>query len=119
MAVDVRLNTPEVWRSVVGYQQRKRNPDYHWRDNRDVPQYLDEWYDEEHYDVRGPYTDESAARIQAGRDASARSKGGSATTPSGRAPVYRVTLVTVERSSLAWELCGVRDADGGKWETVS
>lgn len=113
MAVNVELNTAEVWRSVVGYVQRKSNPEYHWRDNRDVHPYLDEWGDEVHYDVRGPYTDQSAARIQAGRDASARSK------PEWRQHVTsRVVSVTTERSSLAWQECGRRDPESKKWEDV-
>ncbi|MEU1200153.1 hypothetical protein ABZ446_28560 [Streptomyces sp. NPDC005813] len=109
MAVNVSLNTPEVWRSVVGYQSRKRNPDYHWRDNRDVPQHLDEYHDEIQHDVRGPYTDETAARIQAGRDASSRS---------ARYAMSRVVFVTVESSGLAWQECGRRDPETKKWEAV-
>lgn len=113
MAVDVALNTPEVWRSVVGYVKRKSNPAYHWRDNGDVHPYLDEWDDEVHYDVRGPYTEESAARVQAGRDASARTK------PEWRQHITsRVVSVTVECSSLAWQECSRRDPESKKWEDV-
>ncbi|MFG2292019.1 hypothetical protein [Streptomyces sp. NPDC048603] len=110
MAVDVRLNDAEVWRSVVGYRNRKPNPAYHWRDNPDVPHDLDEW-DEVQYDVRGPYTNEGAARQQASRDASERAR------PRWGSEGAKVVSVDVERSSLAWETSS-RRSDAGKWEAV-
>lgn len=111
MATNGGLNDMEQWRSVVEYQWRKRNPEYHWRDNCDVPQYLHEWDDEVHTDVRGPYQSAENARRQASRDAAARVRG------FGRAsdPVERVLRVAVERASLAWEPFDDRDPETQKW----
>ena len=119
MAVNVDLNTTVVWRSVVGYVQRKRNPASTFENRREVPSYLDEWDDEVRYDVRGPYTEESAARVQAGRDASARGRQRAWQPGETTVPTYRVVSVAVERSSLAWQECGRRDPDGKKWEDVT
>lgn len=115
MAVDVALNTPEVWRSVVGYVQRMRNPESTFENRRTVPSYLDEWGDEVRYDVRGPYTEESAARVQAGRDASARARDFAWQPGDTTVKTYRVVSVEVERSPLAWQVSGVRDQETGKW----
>ncbi|MGI5404166.1 hypothetical protein ACQEVG_32890 [Streptomyces sp. CA-135486] len=116
MAVNVSLNTPEVWRSVVTYQNRKRNPEATWENK--LPPYLDEWDEELHADVRGPYTDETAARVQAGRDASERARAWAWAPGNERVKTSRVVSVTAERSSLAWQECGRRDPDTKKWEAV-
>ncbi|MFB7114076.1 hypothetical protein [Streptomyces sp. NPDC056291] len=116
MATNGALNDMEQWRSVVEYQTRKRNPEYHWSDNRDVPQYLDEWHDEVRTDVRGPYQSAENARRQASRDAQSRTRdtvGGWGATP--RQQTSRVTRVYVERASLAWEPFDERDPDTKKW----
>jgi hypothetical protein len=110
MAVDVSLNDAEVWRSVVGYQRRKPNPEATWENRDTVPRYLDEWGDVQ-YDVRGTYTDETAARVQAGRDASGRAR------PRWGDEGARILSVEVERSSLAWSVVAKRN-DAGKWEVV-
>jgi hypothetical protein len=109
MATNGKLNDMEQWRSVVEYQKRKRNPAHHWRDNRDVPQYLEEWDDELHTDVRGPYQSAENARRQASRDAAAHVKG------SGypRMTVKRLVRVAIEHTSLAWAQFDVRDAEKG------
>ena len=116
MATNGALNDLEQWRAVVEYQTRKRNPDYHWRDNRDVPAFLDEWNDEIRTDVRGPYQSAENARRQASRDAAVRVKefsGGYGGQP--RISTERVVRVYVERASLAWEPFDVRDPDTKKW----
>jgi len=116
VATNGALNDMEQWRSVVEYQTRKPNPAYHWRDNRDVPQYLDEWSEDVRTDVRGPYQSAENARRQAGRDAAACEK----TYASGyegqpRVCLARVVRVYVERASLAWEPFDERDPDTKKW----
>nr|WSW58463.1 hypothetical protein OG513_07645 [Streptomyces sp. NBC_00998] len=118
MAVDVGLNTPEVWRSVVAYQNRKPNPESTWENRATVPYYLDEWEDEVRYDVRGPYTYETPARVQAGRDAAARAAEFARGPADGGVKTRRVLCVTVEKTVLAWGECSRRD-DAGKWEAVA
>ncbi|MEU3986115.1 hypothetical protein AB0F77_39665 [Streptomyces sp. NPDC026672] len=116
MATNGALNDMEQWRSVVEYQMRKPNPAYHWRDNHDVPKYLDEWYDEVRTDVHGPYQSAENARRQASRDARVRDtafSGGYAGQP--RIKTERVVRVYVERSSLAWEPFDERDAGTKTW----
>lgn len=66
MATNGSLNDMEQWRSVVEYRNRKANPGYHYRDNRDAPAYLDEWSEETRFDVRGPT---SLRRTPVGRPA--------------------------------------------------
>lgn len=116
MAVDVSLNTAEVWRSVVGYQERRKNPAYTWETRASVPYYI-EGYDEEiHCAVRGPYTYETPARVQAGRDASEKQAERHWDSVHDESELkYRVVSVEVERSELAWQTCGRRD-EAGKWE---
>ncbi|MFJ4768494.1 hypothetical protein ACIP88_05155 [Streptomyces uncialis] len=116
MATNGDLNDMEQWRSVVEYQERKPNPAHHWRDNPDVSRYLDEWLDEIHYDVRGPYQSVENARRQASRDAATRSStncGGYDGQP--RISIERVVRVYVDRAALAWEPDSVRDPVTGKW----
>ncbi|MEU8840269.1 hypothetical protein AB0D97_14210 [Streptomyces roseus] len=117
MAVDVSLNTAEVWRSVVAYQHRKPNPEATWENRATVPYYLDEWEDKVRYDVRGPYTRETPARVQAGRDASELAAQKSSGAADKGKPTRRVVSVTVEKTALTWGECSRRDA-AGKWEEV-
>jgi hypothetical protein len=117
MAVDVSLNTAEVWRSVVAYQNRRQNPESTWENRATVPGYLDEWGDEVCYDVRGPYTRETPARVQAGRDAAELEAEFARGPLDGRRPTRRVLCVTVERTALAWGESSRRNG-AGKWEAV-
>lgn len=114
MAVDVSLNTAEVWRSVVGYQERRKNPAYTWALRETESYYLDGYDEEIRYTVRGPYTEETAARVQAGRDASEKTR---EHQWGSRELMYCVVSVEVERTQLAWQTCGRRN-DAGKWEQV-
>jgi hypothetical protein len=114
MATNGKLNDMEQWRSVVEYQKRKQNPAYDWKNNRDVPMYLDEWHDEVRTDVRGPYQSAENARRQASRDAAAHAKefsGGYDGQP--RISTERVVRVYVEHASLAWAQFDVRDPEKG------
>ncbi|MFD7776628.1 hypothetical protein [Streptomyces sp. NPDC059753] len=116
MATNGALNDMEQWRSVVEYQQRKPNPAHHWRDNPDVPRYLDEWSDETQTDVRGPYQSAENARRQASRDAKSREReeyGGWGARP--RIATSRVTRTYIERAALAWEPFDERDPESKKW----
>lgn len=116
MATNGSLNDMEQWRSVVEYRNRKANPGYHYRDNRDAPAYLDEWSEETRFDVRGPYQSAENARRQASRDAVSRGKeynGDGYGRP--RIMLYQVVRVYVERASLAWEPFDERDPESKKW----
>jgi hypothetical protein len=116
MATNGALNDMEQWRSVVEYQSRKSNPDSTFHNRYEVPAYLDEWHDEVHTDVRGPYQSAENARRQASRDAAARaseSYGGWAEQP--RVSTKRVLRVYVERASIAWEPFDERDPETKKW----
>ncbi|WP_030962637.1 hypothetical protein [Streptomyces sp. NRRL S-378] len=118
MAVDVSLNDGEVWRSVVGYQERRRNPAYTWELRETEPYYLDGYDEEIRYTVRGPYTRETPARVQAGRDAAEKAQETHwATNYDEREHKYRVVSVEVERTELAWQTCSRRD-EAGKWEAA-
>lgn len=55
----------ETFRAVLEYEHPKRNPEYHWRDNPAVPQFLDER--ETRVSYMGPYSTASAARGQFSR----------------------------------------------------
>ncbi|MCM2391747.1 hypothetical protein [Streptomyces albipurpureus] len=115
MATDGGLNEMEQWRSVVEYQTRKLNPEHHWRDNRHVPIYLDEWHDEIQTDVRGPYQSAENARRQATRDAVSREKPSYVRYGNPSVSTSRVVRVYIERTSLAWEPFDVRDLESKKW----
>ncbi|MEV7425194.1 hypothetical protein [Streptomyces sp. NPDC091212] len=115
MATNGSLNDMEQWRSVVEYRTRKRNPVHHWRDNPDVPQYLDEWHDDVRTDVRGPYQSAGNARRQASRDAQTREQDGHWGDGTSRVATSRVVRVYVERASLAWEPFDERDPATKKW----
>ncbi len=114
MASDVHLNDPYVWRSVVSYQHRKDNPDYTFDKRDSVPAFLDEWDDKIHYDIRGPYPDETAAKVQGGRDATARAKDTAWAPGNQRITMYRVLSVEVERSPLTWTRVATREKSGWK-----
>lgn len=116
MATNGGLNDMEQWRSVVEYRTRKANPEHHWRDNPNVPKYLDEWSEDVRIDVRGPYQSAENARRQAGRDAAACEKtyvGGYRGVP--RIAFAQVLRTYIERASLAWEPFDERDPDTKKW----
>ncbi|WP_069752924.1 hypothetical protein [Streptomyces sp. EN16] len=116
MATNGSLNDMEQWRSVVEYQTRKRNPAHHWKDNPDVPHYLDEWSEDVSTDVRGPYQSAGNARRQASRDAIAHERdttGGWGDVP--RVRLKSVVRVYVERASLVWEPFDERDPESKKW----
>ncbi|MFJ9213038.1 hypothetical protein [Streptomyces sp. NPDC102264] len=115
MATNGNLNDMEQWRSVVEYQVRRSNPAHHWRDNPDVPRYLDEWHEDIHTDVRGPYQSAGNARRQASRDAQAREQDGYGGFGTPRVATSRVVRVYVERASLAWEPFDERDPETKKW----
>ncbi|MFC8583192.1 hypothetical protein ACFUGD_01240 [Streptomyces sp. NPDC057217] len=55
----------ETFRTVLEFESPKRNPEHHWRDNPDVPEYLDEWTTVRSF--RGPYSTIGAARGQFSR----------------------------------------------------
>lgn len=80
----------ETFRAVLEYLQPKRNPDYHYRDNRDVPEFLDEW--DRRISYMGPYSTKGAARSQFSRH-----RGDTLGRES------RLVREHVQRSQLTWE----------------
>lgn len=83
----------ETFRVVLEYERPKRNPEWHYRDNRnnsDVREFLDEW--ETYRTFRGPYTTAGAARGQFRRQRDESLWG-----------PYREVRQYVERSSAVWE----------------
>ncbi|MCQ6554752.1 hypothetical protein NPS70_16325 [Streptomyces sp. C10-9-1] len=58
-------DTAETFRAVLEFEQPRRNPAHHWRDNPDVPEYLDEWVTTRRF--RGPYSTQGVARGQFSR----------------------------------------------------
>ncbi|MFD8595409.1 hypothetical protein ACFV1L_10445 [Kitasatospora sp. NPDC059646] len=117
MATNVLLDTPEVWRSVVRYRHRKRNPEMVGTYVLDavLPSYLEAWEDVVHADVRGPYNDPGTARRMAGRVASAleAETARQTTRPGDTVLTRQIVSVTVERAALAWEAFDVRDPETG------
>ncbi len=80
----------ETFRAVLEYEQPKRNPQYHWRDNRDVAEFLPIF--EKRVSYMGPYSTRGAARAQMSRHR--------------RDTLYGATKFVreyVERSPLTWE----------------
>ncbi|MGW6855837.1 hypothetical protein [Streptomyces xanthophaeus] len=80
----------ETFRAVLEYEVPKRNPEHHWRDNPDVPEYLDEWVTRRSF--RGPYSTPGTARGQFSRQ-----RRDSLWGP------YREVRQYVERASTVWE----------------
>ncbi|MFB7671311.1 hypothetical protein ACFC26_07820 [Kitasatospora purpeofusca] len=117
MATDVSLGTSEVWRSVVKYRDRVRNPEAAGRYLLDaaVPSYLEAWADTVHADVRGPYNDPGTARRMASRTALALAAESARQTvrPGDTILTRQVVSVEIERTSLAWEVVDARDPETG------
>jgi hypothetical protein len=80
----------ETFRAVLEYQRPKRNPEYHWRDRTDVPEFLDEW--ETSRSFRGPYGTAGTARGQFRRQRREALWG-----------TYRDVRQYVERALTKWE----------------
>jgi hypothetical protein len=80
----------ETFRAVMEYEQPKRNPEWHWRDRTDVPEFLDEWEPRSSY--MGPYSTRGAARAQMSRHRRATLWGGA-----------RLVREYVQRAALVWE----------------
>ncbi|MFD6363487.1 hypothetical protein ACFWFX_27120 [Streptomyces roseolus] len=80
----------EAFRAVLEFEQPKRNLEHHWRDNPDVPEYLDEWIITRRF--RGPYATVGAARGQFSRQRGDALWG-----------TYRNVRQYVERASTVWE----------------
>lgn len=117
MATNVLLNTPEVWRSVVRYRHRARNPETVGTYFLDavLPSYLETWEDTVRADVCGPYNNPGTARRMAGRVALALAAEDArqTTRPGDTILTRQVISVTVERAPLAWESFDVRDPETG------
>ncbi|MFJ9694910.1 hypothetical protein [Kitasatospora sp. NPDC101183] len=117
MAVNVLLETPEVWRSVVRYRHRMRNPETVGRYRLDpvLPSYLEEWEDEVRADVCGPYNDPGTARRMAGRTALALAAESARQTlrPGDTILTRQVVSVEIERAPLAWEVVDQRCPEKG------
>lgn len=80
----------ETFRAVLEYEAARTNPEFHWRDNREVPRYLDEWAPRVSY--MGPYSTKGAARAQFGRHRRDTLGDGS-----------RIVREYAQRSELKWE----------------
>lgn len=80
----------ETFRATLEFERPKRNPEHHWRDNPDVPEFLDEWVTDRRF--RGPYSTEGAARGQFSRQRQGALWG-----------TYRNVRQYVERASTVWE----------------
>ncbi|WP_228973433.1 hypothetical protein [Streptomyces sp. DH12] len=80
----------QAFRAVLEYERPKRNPVHHWRDNPDVPEFLDEW--ETRVSYMGPYSTPGAARGQFSRHRRDTLWGGA-----------RLVREYVQRSELKWE----------------
>ncbi|MGW0468295.1 hypothetical protein ACWDX6_23970 [Streptomyces sp. NPDC003027] len=80
----------ETFRAVLEFEQPRRNPEHHWRDNPDVPEFLDEWVMARRF--RGPYTTEGAARGQFARQRRESLWG-----------THRSVRQYVERATTVWE----------------
>jgi hypothetical protein len=117
MATNVLLDTAEVWRSVVKYRHRERNPETVGRYILDavLPSYLETWEETVRAEVCGPYNDPGTARRMAGRAALALAaeRGRQTTRPGDTVLTRQVISVTIERTTLAWEAVDVRDPEKG------
>jgi hypothetical protein len=80
----------ETFRAVLEVERAKRNPEYHYRDNRDVPEFLDEW--EPGVSYMGPYSTKGAARAQFSRHRRGTLWGGA-----------RLVRQYVQCAALTWE----------------
>lgn len=80
----------ETFRAVLEFERPTRNPEHHWRDNPDVPEFLGEWIVTRRF--RGPYSTSGAARGQFGRQRADALWG-----------EYRNPRQYVERATTVWE----------------
>ncbi|MFB7823835.1 hypothetical protein [Streptomyces hydrogenans] len=80
----------EAFRATLEVEKPKRNPEWHPVDNRDAPEWLDEWTTVRYF--RGPYATVGAARGQFSRQRCDSLYG-----------QYRNVRQYVERASTVWE----------------